>query len=195
MEFTCQIIFWKFEFWVVLIFKSALVITTGHQFKKIGLVLCMVFKQEFEFCVQNFSTSLLENSIFLHSEARLSSIMENWKKSLSFHYCKPMGVTNLKCLLLNFHTQNYHSRNIPKEDLLVVAKWQLNDIFPASVKMTGEWGSISQVKVYLLHVNLDFVICWPFVKLVTNSNLHSEAVNIFFLLAKWNLYGRYFYSQ
>ena len=99
-----------FEFWVVPISKSALVMTTVHQFQKLGLVLCMVFNQEFEFCVQTFFTSLLKNSIFIHSEARLSSIMQNWKKLLRFHYCIPKGVTNFECLLLNLHTLNYHIR-------------------------------------------------------------------------------------
>ena len=101
--------FENFEFWVVPISKSALVTTTVHQFQKLGLVLCMVFNQEFEFCVQTFFTSLLKNSIFIHSEARLSSIMQNWKKLLRFHYCIPKGVTNFECLLLNLHTLNYHS--------------------------------------------------------------------------------------
>ena len=90
--------------------KSALVTTTVHQFQKLGLVLCMVFNQEFEFCVQTFFTSLLKNSIFIHSEARLSSIMQNWKKLLRFHYCIPKGVTNFECLLLNLHTLNYHTK-------------------------------------------------------------------------------------
>ena len=69
----------------------------------------MFFNQEFEFRVQNFLTSLFENSIFLHSEARLSLIMQNWKKLLSFHYCLPEGVTNIECLLLNLHTLKYHT--------------------------------------------------------------------------------------
>ena len=104
--------FENFEFWVVPISKSALVTTTVHQFQKLGLVLCMVFNQEFEFCVQTFFTSLLKNSIFIHSEARLSSIMQNWKKLLSFHYCLPKGVTNFECLLLNLHILNYHNRGV-----------------------------------------------------------------------------------
>ena len=95
--------------------KSALVTATVHQFQKLRLVLCMVFNQEFEFCVQNFFTSLFGNSIFLHSEARLSSIMQNWKKLLSFHYCIPKGVTNFECLLLNLHTLNYHTPECPLE--------------------------------------------------------------------------------
>ena len=77
------------EFWVMLISKSVLVTATVHQFQKLRLVLCMVFNQEFEFCVQNFFTSLFGNSFFLHSEARLSSILQNEKKLLSFHYCIP----------------------------------------------------------------------------------------------------------
>ena len=83
---------------------SALVMTTVHQFQKLRLFFCMVFNQEFEFCSQNFITSLLRNSIFLHSEALLSSIMQNWKKSLSFHDCIPFD-----SLLLNLHTHNYHT--------------------------------------------------------------------------------------
>ena len=69
----------------------------------------MVFNQEFEFCVQTFFTSLLKHSILIHSEARLSSIMQNWKKLLRFHYRIPKGVTNFECLLLNLHTLNYHT--------------------------------------------------------------------------------------
>ena len=65
------------EFWVVPISKSALVATTVHQIWKIRLVLCMVFNEEFDFCSQHLITSLLRNSIFLHSEALLSSIMQN----------------------------------------------------------------------------------------------------------------------
>ena len=99
----------NFEFWVVQISKSSLVTTTVHQFQELKLVLRMVFNQEIEFCSQNCITSLLRNSIFLHSEARLSSIMQNWKKLLSFHYCLPKGVTNFECLLLNLHTLNYHN--------------------------------------------------------------------------------------
>ena len=102
--------FENFEFWVAPISKSALVRTTVHQFQKLGLVLCMVFNQEFEFCVQTFFTSLLKNSIFIHSEARLSSIMQNWKKLLNFYHCLPKGVTNFECLLLNLLTLNYHTR-------------------------------------------------------------------------------------
>ena len=60
--------------------KSALVTATVHQFQNLRLVLGMVYSQEFEFCVQNFFTSLFRNSIFLHSEAWLSSIMQNRKK-------------------------------------------------------------------------------------------------------------------
>ena len=48
--------FENFEFWVVPISKSALVTTTVHQFQKLGLVLCKVLNQEFEFCVQSFLT-------------------------------------------------------------------------------------------------------------------------------------------
>ena len=100
--------FENFEFWVVPISKSALVMTTVHQFQKLRLFFCMVFNQEFEFCSQNFITSLLRNSIFLHSEARLSSIMQNWKKLLSFHDCLPKEEINFEFLLLNLHTLNYH---------------------------------------------------------------------------------------
>ena len=57
--------FENFEFWVLLISKSTLVMTTDHQLQKLILVLWMVFNQEFEFCVQTFFTSLLKNSIFL----------------------------------------------------------------------------------------------------------------------------------
>ena len=103
--------FENFEFWVVPISKSALVRTTVHQFQKLGLVLCMVFNQEFEFCVQLFFASLFRNSIFLHSEAWVSSIMQNWKKLLSFHYCLPKGVTNFQCCILNLHTLNYHTQS------------------------------------------------------------------------------------
>ena len=69
--------FENFKFGVMSISKSALVTTTVNQFQKLGLVSCMVFNQEFEFCVQTFFTSLSKNSIFIHSEARLSSIMQN----------------------------------------------------------------------------------------------------------------------
>ena len=55
-----------------------------------------------------FFPSLFGNSIFLHSEARLSSITQNWNKSFSFHYCLPKGVTNFQCCILNPHTLNYH---------------------------------------------------------------------------------------
>ena len=44
----------------------------------------MVFNQEFEFYVKIFFTLLFRNSIFLPSDALLSSIMQNYKKSLSF---------------------------------------------------------------------------------------------------------------
>ena len=93
----------------MLIFKSALVTATVHQFQKLRLVLCMVFNQKFEFCVVNSFTLLFRNSIFLHSEARLSSIIQNWRKLLSFHYCLPKGVTNFQCCILNLYTLNYHN--------------------------------------------------------------------------------------
>ena len=48
--------FENFDFWVAPISKSAFVTATVHQFQKLRLVLCMVFNQEFEFCVQNFFT-------------------------------------------------------------------------------------------------------------------------------------------
>ena len=41
--------FENFEFWVVLISKSALVMTTVHQLQKLRLVLCIVFNPEFKF--------------------------------------------------------------------------------------------------------------------------------------------------
>ena len=56
--------FENFEFWVMPISKSALVTTTVHQFQKLGLVLCMVFNQEFEFCVQTFFYFTLEKLNF-----------------------------------------------------------------------------------------------------------------------------------
>ena len=96
--------FENFEFWVMPISKSALITTTVHQFQKLRLVLRMVFNQEIEFCSQNCITSLFRNSIFLHSEARLSLFMQNLKKLLSFHYFLPKGVTNFECLLLTLHT-------------------------------------------------------------------------------------------
>ena len=68
----------------------------------------MFFYEEVEFCSKNFITSLLTNSVFLPSEAWLSLIMQNWKKSLSFHDCLPKVVTNFECLLLNLHPLNYH---------------------------------------------------------------------------------------
>ena len=102
--------FENFDFWVMLISKSALVTITVYQIQKLRLLLCMVFNQEFEFCVQSFFTSLFRNSIFLHSEARLSSIMQNWKKLLSFHYCLPKRVTNFECCILNLLTLKYHNR-------------------------------------------------------------------------------------
>ena len=78
--------------------KSALVTTTVHQFQKLGLVLCMVFNQEFEFCVQSFFSSVLKNSIFLHFNTWLTLIMQNWKKLLSFHYCLLTAMTNFSVL-------------------------------------------------------------------------------------------------
>ena len=89
--------------------KSALVTAIVHQLQKLRPLLCMVFNQEFEICFQLFFTSLFRNSIYLHSEARLSSIMQYWKKLLSFHYCLPKRVTNFYCCILNFHTLNYHN--------------------------------------------------------------------------------------
>ena len=102
--------FENFDFLVMLISKSALVTITVYQIQKLRLLSCMVFNQEFEFCVKTFFTSLLKNSIFIHSKAWLSSIMQNWEKLLRFHYCIPKGVTNFECLLLNLHTLNYHSK-------------------------------------------------------------------------------------
>ena len=101
--------FENFEFWVVPNFKYALVTTTVHQFQKSRLVLCMIFNQEIELCVQAFFTWLLKNSIFLHSEAWLSSIMQNWNKLLSFLNCVPEWLTNFECPILKLHTLNYHN--------------------------------------------------------------------------------------
>ncbi len=57
--------------------KYALVTATIQQFQKLTLDLCMVFNQEFEFCIQNFFTYSSETQFFLHAEARLSSFMQN----------------------------------------------------------------------------------------------------------------------
>ena len=99
----------NFEFWMMPITKFAPVVTTVNQFQKLRLVLCMVFNQKFEFCSQYFITSFLRNSIFLHSEARLSSIMQNWKESLSFNDYLLNGATNFECLLLILHNLNSFS--------------------------------------------------------------------------------------
>ena len=50
--------------------------------------------------------------VFAPSEALLSLITQNWKKSLSFHDCLPIGVNNFECLLINLHTLNYRPRHI-----------------------------------------------------------------------------------
>ena len=109
--------FENFEFWAASISKSALVMTILIQFQKFRLVLCMVFNQEFEFFVQTFFTSRLKNSIFLHSEAQLSSMMQNWKKWLNFYNYIPKGVTNFECLLLNLITLNYHTVHLAAKNL------------------------------------------------------------------------------
>ena len=74
----------------------------------------MLFTQEFEFCFQNFTTSLLRNSISQPSEAPLSSILQNLKKSLFFHDWIPKGLTNFECVIINFHNLNYHNAYAPK---------------------------------------------------------------------------------
>ena len=109
--------------------KSALVTATVHQFQKLGLVLCMVFNQEFEFCVQTFFTSLLKNSIFIHSEARLSSLMQNWKKLPCFHDCLTKGVPNFECLLLNLHTLNHNTQK----------GWSLVQYYEPNLKYIAQW--------------------------------------------------------
>ena len=109
-----RVIFFSINFchrawcWVMLVSKSALVTITVYQIQKVRLLLFRVFNQEFKFCLQLFFTSLFRNSIFLHFEARLSSIMQNWKKLLSFHYCLPKGVTDFQDCILNLHNLNYH---------------------------------------------------------------------------------------
>ena len=70
----------------------------------------MVFAQKFEFSSQNLSISIFKNLIFQPSEARLSSITQNWNKSLSFHNCVPKGLTNFECPIWKLHTLNYHTR-------------------------------------------------------------------------------------
>ena len=69
----------------------------------------MVFAQKFEFSSQNLSISLLKNLIFQPSEARLSSITQNWNKSLSFHNFIPKGLTNFECPNWKLYTLNYHT--------------------------------------------------------------------------------------
>ena len=69
--------------------KSALITATVDQFQNLRPVLCMVFNQEFEFCVQNFFTLVFGNSIFLHSEARFSS---------DFDYAKLKEIARLPLL-------------------------------------------------------------------------------------------------
>ena len=46
--------------------------------------------------------------LFTPSEAPLSSILQNWKKLLIFHYCLAKGRTNFECVILILHTLNYH---------------------------------------------------------------------------------------
>ena len=72
----------------------------------------MVFAQKFEFSSQNVSISLLKNLIYQPSEARLSSITQNWNKSLSFHNFVPKGLTNFECPIWKLHTLNYHTKQL-----------------------------------------------------------------------------------
>ena len=69
----------------------------------------MVFTQKFESSSQNLNISVFKNLIFQPSEARLSSITQNWNKSLSFHDCVPKGLTNFECPIWKLHTLNYHT--------------------------------------------------------------------------------------
>ena len=69
--------FENFEFWVMPITKCALIMITVCQFQKLRLELCMVFTQQFEFCFQNLTASLLRNSISEPSDAPLPSILQN----------------------------------------------------------------------------------------------------------------------
>ena len=68
-----------------------------------------MFAQKFEFSSKNLCISFLKNFIFQPSEAWLSSIMQNWNKSLSFHDCVPKGLTNFECPIWKLHTLNYHN--------------------------------------------------------------------------------------
>ena len=68
----------------------------------------MVFTQKFESSSQYLSISVFKNLIFQPSEAQLSSITQNWNKSLSFHNCVPKGLTNFECPIWKLHTLNYH---------------------------------------------------------------------------------------
>ena len=69
----------------------------------------MVFAQKFEFSSQDLSISLFKNFIFQPSEAGLSSIMQNWNKSLSIQNYVPKGLTNFECPIWKLHTLNYHT--------------------------------------------------------------------------------------
>ena len=69
----------------------------------------MVFAQKFEFISQNLGISFLKNLIFQPSEARLSSITQNWNKSLSFYNCVPIELTNFECPIWKLNTLNYHN--------------------------------------------------------------------------------------
>ena len=69
----------------------------------------MIFAQKFEFSSQNLCASLLKNLIFQPSEARLSSITQNWNKSLSFHNFVPIELTNFECPIWKLHTLNYNN--------------------------------------------------------------------------------------
>ena len=60
--------------------------------------------------------------LFTPSEAPLSSILQNWKKLLIFHYCLAKERTNFECVILIFHTLNYHTMGIvqgERKDLLL----------------------------------------------------------------------------
>ena len=68
---------------MVPIFKSAIITATVHQFQKLGLVVCMVFNQKFESCVQTFFYFNLEKLNFytlrgpaLFDYAKLKEIAE-----------------------------------------------------------------------------------------------------------------------
>ena len=61
--------------------------------------------------------------LFTPSEAPLSSILQNWKELLIFHYCLAKGWTNFECVILILHTLNYHSpSHIGKEEGYLILK-------------------------------------------------------------------------